>query len=254
MADAAPPADLTPAVLAQVKPSILSILRSSDLQQVSAKKVRVQLNDDGLLTRLGVDMTYKPHKAALDEEIRAAFGQVDAEVKARETKPHSSTSGYANGSSSSSSTATPVDRKPVGIALPGGGVRGDSSASDAAMAAALQRQFNADAGTSRATRGAASSTPRKGKAAAGKKRKLKGEDTISSDEEDGSILEGGTPKKKKKATKKKKKGDGEEKPKNPNNPFNKPVVLSPLMAEICGGDEVSNVALCCDAMLGGQRV
>ncbi|PWN41460.1 SWIB-domain-containing protein [Ceraceosorus guamensis] len=253
---------LTPETLAALRAPILRILRASDLKSISAKKVRTQLADSGLLGQLGVNVEEKLHKSALDDEIRGAFALLDAERQRNGAAPLGNAAAAAAAQPASSS-APAVQQ---GIALPGLGRRGDSSSTsitssaptiphrvkaeqDAQMAARLQKQYDAESGPStRRSNGTSSSS------GGGKRKKSggvsKSDDVISSEEEVGVVGNGssssGSAKKRKsssgtKSGKKKEKelnADGTEKAKNPNNPFNRPVLLSPAMADICGGDEM----------------
>jgi upstream activation factor subunit UAF30 len=225
---------------ASLRQPILAILRASDLSSISAKKVRTELAAQAHLTRLGLDVSNKAHKAAIDEEIRASFAQLDAENVARGAAPIAPAAPPPAAAAPPRPPGIALPGNGVrGIALPGAGVRGDSSApppdnKDAEMAKALQAQFNADAAAGPSTRGAANGSKKRKKTASTSKK----DDIISSDEEVGGTPSGSR-RKKAASSKKKKTTNGEEKPKNPNNPFNRPVLLSPAMAEICGGDQVS---------------
>ncbi|PWN95787.1 SWIB-domain-containing protein [Tilletiopsis washingtonensis] len=224
---------------ASLRQPILAILRASDLSSISAKKVRTELAAQAHLTRLGLDVSNKAHKAAIDEEIRASFAQLDAENVARGAAPIAPAAPPPAAAAPPRPPGIALPGNGVrGIALPGAGVRGDSSApppdnKDAEMAKALQAQFNADAAAGPSTRGAANGSKKRKKTASTSKK----DDIISSDEEVGGTPSGSR-KKKAASSKKKKTTNGEEKPKNPNNPFNRPVLLSSAMAEICGGDQM----------------
>lgn len=104
-------------------------------------------------------------------------------------------------------------------------VKADEDA-DARLAAALASEWARDATPTRTTRGGG--TNGSSASAAKKKKKKVSAAVIDSDEE-------GAPAKKKRAT-------------NPNNPFNRPVILDAGLAEICGGDEVSVCTMALDIL------
>lgn len=231
---------ISPDNLASLKEPILTILRGSDLSLVSAKKVRqalAQLNDpknpnEKLLTRLQINLEEKEHKKQIDGLIKICFDTISQPAPA---PPPALPTGLAlpvgNGHSSNgyspasapNSGASPAPR----LALPGmGGVPG-SHAAPSVPAPSTQPHSSSSTSTSKP-------------APSGGKRSRKVEDTISDDEEDADVE---TIKKmaSKKGTKKRKSiksEDGEKKPPNPNNPFNRPVILSEEMGRVCGGREM----------------
>lgn len=178
---------------------------------------------------------------------------------------------------STSASPAPKPKAPVtsttfsgggGLALPGlGGVRGSHASptpstststattakppstekDDAALAAKLQKEWDRKTPNTRgaATSSGSASKKRKSAPVATKGKKAKSADVIDSDED--SELEGASddaaPANGKSGSRKKvKKDKGEAKSAraaNPNNPFNRPMLLNPLLAEICGADEVS---------------
>lgn len=218
----------------------MSILRKSDLTSISAKKVRTALvntpadamqGDVGsdvagprLLPRLGIDITDKSHKEAVDELVKACFDEINGANPAPTTSLKDLSYG-TNGdgdrhSNGASAAATPK------LALPGmGGVRGSHTDPKPSAAAPSSSQSS------------------------GKKRSRKDDDQVISDEEDADAetISKVAKKSKAKATKKKKSaktgadGEKEKRAPNPNNPFNKPVVLSDDMSQVCGAKEVSAV-------------
>lgn len=220
---------------------VLSILRKSDLASISAKKVRIALmntpadamqgdvgsNVSGprLLHRLGVDLENKSHKKAIDELIRECFNIVNKEQEEGEE------------SSKFTTNTTPTNgagTQPK-LALPGmGGIPGSHSTS--------ARPSNSAASSQAPPSSAASSS------APLKKRARTDEDEVNSEEEDADAetiskiakkSKVKAPAKRKKAKSSAEDGEKEKKPPNPNNPFNKPVILSEEMSQICGGKEVS---------------
>ncbi|MCO5549659.1 hypothetical protein L7F22_003132 [Adiantum nelumboides] len=229
---------ISPENLASLKEPILGILRTSDLGSVSAKKVRqalAQLNDpknpnEKLLARLHIQVEDKEQKKQIDELIKVCFDTINAPPPA----PAPATglalpvgNGHSNGYSPASapnSGASPAPR----LALPGmGGIPGSHAApAPSTPSSDIKPRPSNSASTS--------------KVQSGGKRSRKAEDTISDDEEDADVE---TIKKmaSKKGTKKRKSiksEDGEKKPPNPNNPFNRPVVLSEEMGRVCGGREM----------------
>ncbi|PWN19276.1 SWIB-domain-containing protein [Microstroma glucosiphilum] len=146
----------------------------------------------------------------------------------------------------------------MGLALPGlGGVRGShapapssqavdppvrpppstdaQSKSDAALAAKLAQEW---ARPSRDTRAGSSTSSSRGGASKKRKQSVKS-DPDDIDTEEDSDVESNARKSKSSASKKAKKVKSD-KPRaaNPNNPFNKPMLLDAAMAEICGAEEL----------------
>ncbi|PWN35692.1 SWIB-domain-containing protein [Meira miltonrushii] len=228
---------ISPDNLALLKEPILSILRGSDLSLISAKKVRQaleQLNDpknpnEKLLARLQIQLEEKEHKKQVDELIKVCFDTINNPAPA----PTPATglalpvgNGHSNGYSSASAPNSGASSAPR-LALPGmGGIPG-SLAAPSAPVVKTEPRSSSSMSTSKA-------------APSGGKRSRKAEDTISDEEEDADVE---TIKKmaSKKTTKKRKSiknEDGEKKPPNPNNPFNRPVILSEEMGRVCGGREM----------------
>lgn len=195
------PQPLDPAIVAVLRPAIIQILNNADLSSVSAKKVRAQLAQlppHALPPTLDLSAS----KKQVDEVIRDCFDQIS---KGMPTPPQA-THSY-NGASSAPPSS--------GLALPGlGGVRGGHTPAPSSTSSATAKPAPAK------------SAPAKSSASNGSKPKAE-------------------PKPKKKAAKKRAAADDddEDEPRkkraaNPNNPFNRPLILSPKLAEVCGGDEV----------------
>lgn len=231
---------ISTATVEPLRQPILNILRTSDLSVISAKKVRVALQQvtdardpsRKLIDTLGVQLDVKEHKGVVDTLIRECFDQVNSDVPA--TTSHAGQSGHSknggvhhNGSSTSSGGAPSAPK----IALPGmGGVPG----SHVASANSTSSSSNSIKTTT------TSSVP------TGVKRKPKNDDIVSEDEDDDieAVKRKAVAAKKSTNTVKKKRkaatdANGEKKPPNPNNPFNKPVILSAEMSKLCGASEVS---------------
>ncbi|CAO1615039.1 unnamed protein product [Parajaminaea phylloscopi] len=208
----------------------------------------------------------RPVTDLIKECYSQVVGQTSAPASAVARSPQSSSPApKAAPASSSPPKASPGNGLwGGGIALPGlGGVRGShappaasepsavnapkysskppqskesQAASDAALAAQLQKQWS-EAGPS--TRGSAAGA----KATKPKKRKANAKadpDAIDSEEDSDVNSNNGTAgsAKKRKSAKSSNGSSSSARASNPNNPFNRPVLLSPLMAEICGGDEM----------------
>lgn len=168
-----------------------------------------------------------------------------------------------SGSSTAKSPPRPaVSSSSTGLALPGlGGVRGShapassskpadppvrpppsteaQSKSDAALAAKLAQEW---ARPSRDTRAGSSTSSSRAGASKKRKQSVKSDpDDIDSEED--SDVENNARKSNSSASKRAKKVKSD-KPRasNPNNPFNKPMLLDAAMAEICGAEEVSVTA------------
>ncbi|GAC74537.1 hypothetical protein PANT_12d00019 [Moesziomyces antarcticus T-34] len=203
------PHPLDPATVAILRPAIIQILNNADLSSISAKKVRAQLASlPPSALPPGLDLSAS--KKAVDEVIRDCFDHISKGMPAPPQPPTNSYNGTASAPASG------------GLALPGlGGVRGGHTATPPSAPAAKPAP--------------AKSTPSKPKAApASNGSKVKAE-----------------PKPKKKATKKRAAADDDdedEEPRkkraaNPNNPFNRPLILSPKLADVCGGDEMPRHAV-----------
>lgn len=255
---------------------LMDLLAKADLASVTPRNLRENLQAIQTAHSLAPpadesrhipqDFDFVSNKKQINKIIKACYDEVagssSSQADGLDVKPASSQSTPAPLSSAATSPPPPKTTIPLGggLALPGlGGVRGSHSspppppatngsssssrnkntAGDAALAAKLQRQ---DSQASPATRGGTSLSSSTSNAN-GKKRKSKANaDEIESDED--SDVEAAAPSAASKArssAKRTKKSDGEKKPRaaNPNNPFNRPVILSPAMAEICGGGEVS---------------
>ncbi|CAO1638797.1 unnamed protein product [Sympodiomycopsis kandeliae] len=263
---------------ANVPPSvrnlILDLLQKSDLASVTPRKLRTDLESVQSAQKLAPPADDSRHVPA-DFDLEANKKAVNAVIKecydivaGTDNGSQEDVKPAINDSSAPSSQSTPAPglaRSPPppkttvplvgGLALPGlGGVRGshaspppvkplsngNSTAGDAALAAKLQQKEQAR--DSPATRGSSSSSS-SSRPAASKKRKSQAADPdeIQSDE-DSDVEAAAAAVAAKSRTKKSRKSttEKEKKPRasNPNNPFNRPVLLSPAMAEICGGDEM----------------
>lgn len=200
---------LPPSVVDVLRPAIIQILENADLSSISAKRVRGQLAQLPAGT-LPESLDLSASKKQVDEVIRDCFDQISKSMPA---PPQAASS--RNGGSSAPPSG--------GIALPGlGGVRGShntaqSSASPAPIKAGSTKTLNGSS-----TKVKQDVKPKKKPA---KKRPAPTDDDDNDDE----------PKKKRAA--------------NPNNPFNRPLVLSPLLAEVCGGPEVCTLLLATTCVL-----
>ncbi|SOV02558.1 related to UAF30 - subunit of upstream activation factor of RNA polymerase I [Ustilago sp. UG-2017a] len=197
------PRPLDPAIVALLRPAIIQILNRADLSSISAKKVRAQL---ALLppNALPSALDLSASKKQVDQVIRDCFDQIS---KGMPPPPQSPTS--YNGASSAPPSG--------GLALPGlGGVRGGHTATPttAASSTTSSKPAPAKAPISNGTKPKAEPKPKK------------------------------KPAKKRAATEEQ---DDDEPPKkraaNPNNPFNRPLILSPKMAQVCGGNEMPRHAV-----------
>ncbi|KAJ9477327.1 Upstream activation factor subunit UAF30 [Pseudozyma hubeiensis] len=202
------PNPLDPAIVAVLRPAIIQILNNADLSSISAKKVRAQLAQLPPHA-LPPSLDLSASKKQVDEVIRDCFDHISKGMPAPPQAQHS-----YNGAS----PAPPSG----GLALPGmGGVRGGHT--------------TAPTSTSSTT-----SKPAPPKPAAAK----------SAPSSNGSTKPKAEPKPKKKATKKRAVADDDDddEPRkkrvvNPNNPFNRPLILSPKLADVCGGDEMPRHAV-----------
>lgn len=195
------PRPLDPAIVAVLRPAIIQILNNADLSSISAKKVRAQLAQlppNALPPTLDLSAS----KKQVDEVIRDCFDQISKGMPAPPQAPQS----YNGGSSAPPSG---------GLALPGlGGVRGGHAApsSTSSTSSKPAPAKSAPAKAAPASNGTKPKAEPKPKKKATKKRAVADEDD---DDE---------PRKKRAA--------------NPNNPFNRPLILSPKLADVCGGNEV----------------
>lgn len=158
--------------------------------------------------------------------------------------------GGIRGSHQSPTAVDLKDSSPASLSASQSASQASQSTADAALATKLQRQWS-EAGPS--TRGSTSGSTAKSKKAS-KKRKASAvadPDAIESEEDsdldssfapaNGAGGSSGSSNSSNSGPKKKPKGSNgatSSRASNPNNPFNRPVVLSPLMADICGGDEM----------------
>lgn len=265
MSDPLPPA---------INTLILDLLNKADLDSVTPRILREGLESIQTAQKLAPpadesrhipqDFDLSAHKKAVNALIKRLYNEVASSNSASssDVKPSIPDSLPSSQSTPAPTSATspppPKTTIPLGggLALPGlGGVRGshaspsssspssngfkNDTSGDAALAAKLQQQQSSSALPT--TRGSASndSTPRP------KKRKTKADaDEIESDEDsdvEAAAASAASKSRKTTSSKKTAKKDKEKKPRaaNPNNPFNRPVLLSPAMAEICGSGEVS---------------
>lgn len=237
---------LQPATLDAIRDPVIDILRRSDLASISAKKVRLALADlndprypeHKLLSRLQVNLGDKEQKKDVDELIRQCFDIVNGGNGAASyaPPPPSSGSSFANGGPPTSS-GTPR------LALPGsGGIPGSHSQPDA-------RSRPTSSAPSPAPKAQARSASAGGGGGSGGSSKRGRKQDVFSDEEEeidtakvrskAKSAASSKPKKKRKSAAANGDDGAEKAPPNPNNPFNKPVVLSDAMSRICGGKEVS---------------
>lgn len=195
------PQPLDPAIVAVLRPAIIQILNNADLSSISAKKVRAQLAQlppHALPSALDLSAS----KKQVDEVIRDCFDQIS---KGMPTPPQAPVS--YNGSSSAPPSG--------GLALPGlGGVRGGHAAAPTSASSAVKPA----PAKSTPAKAAPASNGTKPKADPKPKKKATKKRAVADDDDDDE------PRKKRAA--------------NPNNPFNRPLILSPKMAEVCGGNEV----------------
>ncbi len=196
------PTPLDPAIVAVLRPAIIQILNNADLSSISAKKVRAQLAQlppNALPAALDLSAS----KKQVDEVIRDCFDQISKGMPAPPQAPNS----YNGGSSAPPSG---------GLALPGlGGVRGGHAAAPSSTSSAASKPTPAKAAPAKS---APASNGTKAKAEPKPKKKAAKKRAAADDEDDDE------PRKKRAA--------------NPNNPFNRPLILSPGLAEVCGGNEV----------------
>ena len=268
MSDSLPPA---------INTLVLDLLNKADLESVTPRILREGLESIQTAQKLAPpadesrhipqDFDLSAHKKAVTALIKKLYNEVASANTAsssdvKPSVPESLPSSQSTPAPSSATSPPPPPPKTTiplggGLALPGlGGVRGShaspslssspssngvkhDTSGDAALATKLQQQQSSSALPT--TRGSASndSTPRP------KKRKSKADaDEIESDEDsdvEAAAASAASKSRKTSSSKKSAKTDKEKKPRaaNPNNPFNRPVLLSPAMAEICGGGEVS---------------
>ena len=198
------PQPLDPATVAVLRPAIIQILNSADLSSISAKKVRAQLAQLPSHA-LPPSLDLSASKKQVDEVIRDCFDQISKGMPAPPQPTHS-----YNGAASA-----PPSR---GLALPGlGGVRGGHTAAPTSASSAPSKPAPAKSASAKSAPASNGST--KPKAEPKPKKKAAKKRAVAEDEDDDE------PRKKRAA--------------NPNNPFNRPLILSPKLAEVCGGDEVS---------------
>nr|CDI52290.1 swib mdm2 domain-containing protein [Melanopsichium pennsylvanicum 4] len=198
------PSPLDPATVAVLRPAIIQILNNADLSSISAKKVRAQLAQLPPHA-LPPTLDLSASKKQVDEVIRDCFDHIS---KGMPAPPHPPTS--YNGASSAPPSG--------GLALPGlGGVRGGHIAAPTSASSTTSSSKTASAKAAPASNGTKIKPEPKPKKKAAKKRAATDEDD---DDE---------PRKKRAA--------------NPNNPFNRPLVLSPKLAEVCGGNEMPRHAV-----------
>ncbi|KDN38636.1 SWIB-domain-containing protein [Tilletiaria anomala UBC 951] len=175
-----------------LRPSVVSILRQSDLNKISAKAVRLKLIQDPIYSvqiPAGADLNGRD-KEAINELIKECFESINDEVNR--------------------------SRHAGGIALPGtGGVPGGLPQGYPA--------HNAPAPASNTAVAASSSKKKRSKAQVN--------DEIDSDEDAGVS--------KKKAKKRKTTGEKTKRAANPNNPFNMPLILDAVLADVCGVEELA---------------
>ncbi|KAN0060896.1 hypothetical protein ACQY0O_006630 [Thecaphora frezii] len=196
---------LDPATVAALRPAIIQILEQADLASISAKKVRIGLSQlpPG---RLPPTLDLAASKKQIDEVIRDCFDHMSKAMAAPPQPEYQPPSAPPSG----------------GLALPGlGGVRGGhTTPSSSQSSAPVPKSTTA---SSAASNGAATKPKAPAKAAEPAKPKKKAtkkraaSEVVDEDEESA---------KKKRAS-------------NPNNPFNRPLILAPKLAEVCGGNEVS---------------
>ncbi|PWZ03406.1 SWIB-domain-containing protein [Testicularia cyperi] len=204
------PARLDTAIVAVLRPAIIQILNNADLSSVSAKKVRAQLAQlpPGSLP---ASLDLSASKKAVDEVIRDCFDQISKSMPAPPQASHS----YNGGNSAPPSG---------GLALPGlGGVRGGHTPAQSSASPTPVKAAPKAASKAATAKSSTASNGTKVKAEAKPKKKVtKKRAATDEDEED-------EPRKKRAA--------------NPNNPFNRPLILSPKLAEVCGGNEMPRHAV-----------
>lgn len=276
MASSSPSSSSPPARMplpTSLRPLILDILAQSDLEAVTPRNLRGQLQNIQQSHKLSppadttrlipADFDFEVNKKAVTNLIKECYDEVasrgqDVKPKVEETpeppKPKPAAPSLNGGSGALG-----------GLALPGlGGVRGDSasasasaststdsalaaqSAADAALAAKLQQQYSAPAGPStRGANGASSSSSSKKRKKPRAKSGVKADpDEIDSQEDSDIDSAAATPEPGAKAAKRTKKAKSSStRASNPNNPFNRPVLLDAAMADICGGDEMPRHAV-----------
>lgn len=267
-ADATSSSSSTSSLPPALRTLLFDILAKSDLDSVTPRALRSDLAsiqasqkfsppaDPSKLIPASFD--FDANKKAVNALIKACYDQV-SQNRDEDAAPQPPSN------TSSAPLISPKAAKPVvsngstnggGLALPGlGGIRGShasptpptnstpassvppldasaqtsQAAADAALAAKMQREWTE---TAPSTRGSSVSSS----ASKAKKRKAPKKadaDVIDSDEDsEVDSTTAASDGKKKRA----KSGNG--RAANPNNPFNRPVVLSPQMAEICGDSEM----------------
>ncbi|SPO22281.1 related to UAF30 - subunit of upstream activation factor of RNA polymerase I [Ustilago trichophora] len=198
---------LDPAIVALLRPSIIQILNNADLSSISAKKVRAQLAQlppHALPPTLDLSAS----KKQVDEVIRDCFDQISKNMPAPPQPP----------SSYNAASAPPSG----GLALPGlGGIRGGHTAPPSSTSSNPSKP--APPPKSTPAKPAPASNGTKPKAEPKPKKKATKKRAVADDDDDDE------PRKKRAA--------------NPNNPFNRPLVLSPKLAEVCGGNEMPRHAV-----------
>lgn len=210
------PHALDPATVAILRPAIIQILNNADLSSISAKKVRAQLAQLPPHV-LPPSLDLSASKKQVDEVIRDCFDHISKGLPAPPQSQHS-----YNGTASAPPSS--------GLALPGmGGVRGGH---------ALTPTTTTTTTTSSSSSSSAASKPN-----------AKAANTKSTPASNGTKSKP-EPKPKKKPAKKRavpEEDDDNEPPKkraaNPNNPFNRPLILSPKLADVCGGTEMPRHAV-----------
>ncbi|EPQ28184.1 uncharacterized protein PFL1_04013 [Pseudozyma flocculosa PF-1] len=202
---------LDPQTVAVLRPAIIQILEHADLSSISAKKVRVGLSQlpPG---RLPPNLDLAASKKQIDEVIRDCFDQMSKSV-APPPQPESK----------------PPSAPPSGgLALPGlGGVRGGHTtpSSSQGAAPAVKKEAAAAPAASTANGTKTKAAPKAAAEPAAKPKKKATKKRAASE-----VLDEEEAAKKKRAA-------------NPNNPFNRPLILAPKLAEVCGGNEMPRHAV-----------
>ncbi|PWN53385.1 SWIB-domain-containing protein [Violaceomyces palustris] len=225
---------LDPEAIAKLKPAIKLILAKADLSSVTRKEVRERLEQlpPG---HLPPNLDLAACKKHVDVIIRQCFDQ----IQSVNSRAHSSPAPQVAPTQSNGST--PVPTFPGGLALPGlGGVRGGHTASTSSTPSATASPSSSSSkpkppkpdssnGSSKAKAKASDSAKAKPKkkaassSSSSKKKAPKEEDEDEDDDDDDK------PRKKRAS--------------NPNNPFNRPLILDAGLAEVCGGNEMPRHAV-----------
>ncbi|WWC92383.1 uncharacterized protein L201_007340 [Kwoniella dendrophila CBS 6074] len=195
-------------------PRIRGLLEGSDLSTVSAKGIRKQLVAQGEDAA-----TIKAAREMIDEEIGTIYDQLTSAVPP--SPPSSPDVALQPKAEPGSSQPQPLHYS-VNVkreVKPSIAIREDEDESDAQMARRLQSEFDDQASSSRPRRANATSTPAKKKKKPVKKRISRAD--AGSDEEGGEV-------------KKKRKVDP-----NPNNPFNREMILSDALADLVSAPRLS---------------